>query len=83
MTAKWIAGWNQPGYMPENDPCEPDTWLAARDALLFDVQCADEGAWGATEAQLDTAQAELEAAQSDQPLLIQCGTHVLWIEPEA
>ena len=41
MPQLWVSGWNQSGYMPEAEPYECDTWEAARDALVFEIERYD------------------------------------------
>lgn len=77
---RWAAGWNMPGYLPEDEPMACATWESARHALLLDVERADEGAWGATSDQLDTAQAELRAAPEGQAFHVACGAYVLFVQ---
>lgn len=38
IVKRWVCGWNMPGYLPEMDPMECETWEAARDALLFELE---------------------------------------------
>lgn len=75
---EWSYGWNQPGYLPDTSDAA-ESWEGARDALVFELERADEGAFGATEAQLETAAAELKGAPEGEPVEIPCGTFVLWI----
>lgn len=75
---KFCCGWNQPGYTPEM--VEGDFgWTEARDMLLWEVQRSDEGAWGATEDQLNSAASTLECAVEGKEIEIPCGTWVLFV----
>lgn len=34
---KWIVGWNNPGYLPDNPPYEFETFDAAQDFLIQEL----------------------------------------------
>lgn len=36
----FVAGWNQPGYLPENSPMAFDAWEEARDYILAELKIA-------------------------------------------
>ena len=36
----WSSGWNVPGYLPDDEPMNLDTWSAARDALMEELERA-------------------------------------------
>jgi hypothetical protein len=38
----WAAGWNMPGYMPDNEPAGFATWEEARDYLVSELERAAE-----------------------------------------
>ena len=40
LDSKWAAGFNMPGYMPDSDPVECDTWEEARDYLKEEIERA-------------------------------------------
>jgi hypothetical protein len=44
MAGKFIAGFNQPGYLPDNDPEEFDTFEEARDYLADELDRAADDA---------------------------------------
>lgn len=79
----WVYGANMPGYMPDEEYREAETWAEARDALLWDVERADEGAWGADAGELDVAERELREAPADEPFAVRCGRFVLCVERAA
>ena len=37
MTKKYIAGWNQPGYLPETEPEEFDSFADAREYIAGEI----------------------------------------------
>jgi hypothetical protein len=76
----WVYGCNTPGYLPDEPYAEAATWVQARDALLWDVERADEGAWSASMDQIDAAEAALRDAAEGKPFAIPCGSFVLCVE---
>lgn len=57
---KWVVGYNMPGYMPDNEPSECDTFEEARDCLIGDLERA------ADEADTDTEEGAAEVARIDE-----------------
>ena len=42
--SRWVAGWNMPGYLPECEPVECDTWHEAHAYIVESLERAwDEG----------------------------------------
>jgi hypothetical protein len=63
--APWTYGWNAPGYMPDCEPTECETWGEARDGLLWEIErweSFDPEAMEAEHAKADAVVAELKAA---------------------
>ncbi|MGZ6199169.1 MAG: hypothetical protein ACXWNL_16155 [Vulcanimicrobiaceae bacterium] len=63
----WAAGWNMPGYMPDNPPAIFETWEEARDYIVAELESvkdnAEENAADADSiADLDSTIARLNAA---------------------
>lgn len=75
----WIAGWNMPGYMPEAEPAEFDTWREAHGFIVGEVERAwDDG----TDVDYLPAHTALHVATEDQPYAIDAGDgYVYWVEP--
>ncbi len=41
-TARWVSGWNLPGYMPDNEPAEFDSAEDAKQYIIDAVKRAEE-----------------------------------------
>ena len=81
MITSWTYGWNRPGYMPDCDPVECDTWQEARDALQWEVERWDEVEHlGQTSEALDNAAALIAGAELEAPFVVMCGDYALWVE---
>lgn len=63
--AEWSAGFNMPGFMPDSEPAEFDTWAEARAEKFAEWLESDiDAAWAWRKANAETA-ATLEAADPD------------------
>lgn len=38
MSSKWVVGMNMPGYMPDNEPSECDTFEEAKACMIGDLE---------------------------------------------
>jgi hypothetical protein len=61
----YIVCVNMPGYLPEAEPAECDTWRGALDALAEELRHTGEG-WG-TEAELTRLLTELDRLRYEAP----------------
>jgi hypothetical protein len=72
----WVAGWNMPGYLPENDPAEFKTWEEARSYLMSELNTVsdqedyDDSDGGPTETYMQALRALRELDPNDE------GSHV-------
>lgn len=41
MSYQWCCGWNMPGYLPDAEPCDCETWEGARDTLIWELELED------------------------------------------
>lgn len=48
-SGKWIVGFNMPGYMPDSDPHECDTFEEAKECMIEDLEHSAESADETTE----------------------------------
>lgn len=75
----WVAGWNMPGYLPENEPAMFDTWGEAHAYIVWEL----ERAWdsGMDEHYLD-AHTELGLVSEGEPYWVSVeGDRVrYWVE---
>lgn len=72
MTTEWCYGWNMPGHSPDTvEVCE--TWTAARDALVWELERLDEDDSTGTSAEMDHTIAVLSGAQAGEPFDVRCG----------
>lgn len=73
----FVYGWNVPGYMPDTVEAA-ETWVEARDALLWEVE-----RWDAleedSEAALGDAERTIKAAPHGVEFEVQCGRYVLFV----
>lgn len=87
----WVAGWNVPGYLPESEPQQFDTWKEACDYLIEQINewhrdCVSEAAdkdaerWGLK--RTNAALSVLHCALPDEPTWAQCGKYAWWIAQE-
>lgn len=82
--AKWVAGWNTPGYLPWNEPDEFETWTDARDYLVaeldretqLDVNDGDDRAASDFAHAADTLRAQPEGV----PVTVNAAGVAYWIE---
>ena len=65
--AKWCAGWNRPGYLPDAEPMDCPTWESARDFLIWELERWD-CPTSEDDAQADFVIAELRNATPDQEI---------------
>lgn len=66
MAQAFVAGWNVPGYLPDSDPCEKDSWESCRDYLVWELERwedTDDETSAKTHAEYDAAIAVLIAAK--------------------
>lgn len=71
----WMAGWNMPGYLPETDPVEFDTWEDARSYIAETLEH-----WEDDNDFLD-AHTALHVATPGVGWAAQTRNTILWIEP--
>lgn len=75
---EWCYGWNQPGYMPDaSDAAE--SWDAARDSLIWELDRLDCDESTCTDADLDHAIALLQGATPERPIDVRAGRWVYFI----
>jgi hypothetical protein len=90
----WVAGWNQPGYMPDAEPMGFTEWEDARDALIETIEewIDNESAAEYVDSKLAEEQAEQIAAWSRNIALLHdlddgdeftntAGGYAFWIAP--
>lgn len=81
---QWVYGWNLPGYLPDASDMH-ETWVSARDALVWELERTDCGepdeseGWVMTSAECDHAIAALMGATPDQPLDVRAGRYVYFL----
>ena len=76
----WVYGWNVPGYMPDaSDAAE--TWAAARDALVWELERLDCDDSTCSADECDHAISLLAGAKEGEPLDVRCGRYVYFIAP--
>lgn len=67
----YVAGWNIPGYMPESEPVEFDTFEEARDYIVSEIEndeeCADVHV--------------TEAQEQTEPFEVYTREYVYWVTP--
>lgn len=82
-TKVWSCGWNIPGYLPDDEPMNFETWLQARDALLEALyQAAEDRAEDAPDQALDYTRARkyLEAVDADCNWSTRIGNYLWWVQ---
>lgn len=61
----WVCGWNVPGFLPDTEPTDCETWEGARDALVWELErweSFDPDGMEADHAAADAVVAQLQAA---------------------
>jgi hypothetical protein len=77
----WIAGYNNPGYMPETDPEAFETFEEAQDYLTYILdQFVDD--WDVGESDGDEYNRAIHFIQSVKPasITVNAGRYAFWIE---
>ena len=77
----WVAGWNMPGYLPDDDVHEFDTWAEAKEFMREELARMEDDP-RQLQAELLYAQRDLEAEEGptwDRLL----GNYVMWIDVTA
>ena len=90
----WKAGWNVPGYLPDDEPGTFDTWESACGSLVEELEraCDDRQSSADTEAKaadirdmyhdaIAQVRAAVEGAEST-PFWVKCGKYVWWVAQE-
>jgi len=81
MTQVWSSGWNIPGYLPEVDPMNFETWQEAADALREALEQARDD-WlfddPAVAGQYSVAIELLDQCEPDQRFCERVGTSSAW-----
>lgn len=79
----WVAGWNMPGYLPENEPCWFASQADAREYLMDEIErYGEHHADGCTEGRTCTECAEIDKAYEDLQkgaTSVQAGNCVYWL----
>lgn len=92
--AGWIAGWNIPGYLPDDEPQAFATFAEAHDYLIEELNRGMECRLGDLTSSDDSKAAGIRAVYTnalkrlgEQPAgtdtWVQCGKHVWWLRREA
>lgn len=79
----WSCGWNIPGYLPDDEPMNFDTWKDAAVALSEALyQAAEDRAEQALDQALDydTARHDLEAVAPEHNWSYRIGNYVWWLQ---
>jgi len=80
----YIAGWNQPGYLPESDPATFDDFADAKGYILDEMQnysdelfeSEEEATGGKAD---DVEQAGINAQHERGPFEVRAGGYVFWV----
>lgn len=89
----WLAGWNKPGYLPEDEPQLFDTFDAAQDYLQEELQREMKDCFNDCTASDDAKRVRIRVMYSNAIVgvralertredFVPCGKYVWWIRPE-
>ena len=76
--AAWVAGFNMPGYMPDSEPAEFDTWASARDYIREEIEREAAGYEGEREDD-DSAIQALDALEEGEEFGQTVGAYHYWM----
>jgi len=77
----WSSGWNIPGYLPEVEPLNFDTWQQAIDALLDEATTAYDTAETNEDAQLYLdAKDQIGRLEPDTNACLRVGNYIWWVQ---
>lgn len=79
----WSSGWNIPGYLPDDEPMNFDTWEEARAALVEELLATSEQSaeHDVDEAALyDHVLAQLNQSEPDTNFCERAGNYVWWVQ---
>ena len=83
LESQWSAGWNMPGYMPDSEPSQFESWSDARDYIAGEIERArDESPAGDTDegtSDFDEALAALEALEDGEEFGRTVGGYHYWV----
>lgn len=86
MRKPFAAGWNMPGYMPDNDPVTFETWQDAADYIVGEIERAFDEIENPTEEQAEDFEAAKSAAEDSDAVKgfgLTCGQYHYWITESA
>ena len=79
----WIAGYNNPGYLPENDPEHYETFDEVRDYLTYILdQFVDDWDVGESDGDEYNRAIHFFNAIKEAPVTVTAGRYAFWIEKD-
>ena len=81
-TARWAAGWNMPGYLPDSEPAEFDNAEDAKQYIIDAVKRAEDETEDETEAETLCGFAEDINLETADEFSAQCGAYVYWVRED-
>ena len=80
-TARWVAGWNMAGYLPDSEPAEFANAADAKQYIIYAVKRAEDETEDETEAEKLCGFAEDVNLQGDE-FSAQCLQYVYWVQED-
>ena len=81
-TARWVAGWNMPGYLPDSEPAEFDNAEDAKQYIIDAVKRAEDETEDEAEAETLCAFAEDVNLETADEFSVQCLQYVYWVRED-
>ena len=81
-TARWVAGYNMAGYLPDTEPAEFDNAEDAKRYIIETVKRAEDETEDETEAETLCAFAEDVNLETADEFSSQCGAYVYWVRED-
>jgi hypothetical protein len=76
MSQKIVAGWNMPGYMPESEPTECESFEQARDYIVEELNSVIESLYTGVLGDKTAAEDERQAALAEEQELTEAIEYV-------